>query len=406
MKSELSGKKVAYIHYQRYVRDGSHVHTSNFIREFSEIALKKDIQFIVKAPEPDFGVPGLKENKVSALKSWLARFYLSDIKNILVQIKRCFEEIRFLKEQRVDIVLTRYMGNTVSIVWACRLLKIPVAIEINGPDEEVRETHFYRVPLIAKIFNSDHLVSSCDGVFSVSQLLADRYLKAVNGKIPVYSIPNGVNVEQFKAVDSEHLLKNKLALNIAADELVIGFVGSFAPWHRVDMLIRSFSQLIAKGYKARLLLVGEIRLDTKENILTAVDKDIEPLIIFSGFVSKENVSSYVGAMDIAVLPNSEDYCSPLKLFEYMAMSRAVVSVDTPSVREIIRDEQEGLLFERGDEVKLTSHLEALLKDGERRELLGHLARKRMEESFTWTHNAQKVEQLLEEVYQRNAKPQN
>ena len=87
---------VAYIHYQKFERDGSHTHTSNFIREFGAIAQRDGFSFVVRSPELVSGVPG-EASKLGKLKSHIARFYVSDIKNLLKQIKLFFSDVRYLK---------------------------------------------------------------------------------------------------------------------------------------------------------------------------------------------------------------------------------------------------------------------------------------------------------------------
>ena len=56
-------------------------------------------------------------------------------------------------------------------------------------------------------------------------------------------------------------------------------------------------------------------------------------------------------LDIWVLPNSkraqisQQETSPIKLFEYMAAERPIVASNLPSLREILRDQENAVLFE-------------------------------------------------------------
>ncbi len=392
-------KRVIYVHYQKFERDGSHVHTTKFAEEFGKLCAKQAIDFQVIAPPKFRGVPGVATSRWQAIKTWLSHYYISDIKAVLVQFKRFFAERRQLQQLQPDIVLTRYEDNTLSIIWACRSLNIPVVLEINAPDDEARETEYLRVPGVEQFFSTTRALRKSQGAFAVSEVLAQKYRQQVPGK-PVHSIPNGVSIEAFDPNTDGSEIRHKL--NIPADRIVIGYVGSFAPWHGMGMLLDVFEELLAAGLPVHLLLVGQVRIDAQETVERAATPALAERVSFSGFVPSEEVYRYLAAMDITVLPNTAYYCSPLKLFEYMAMEKAVVSVNTQPVQEMLVNGEEGVLFPQGDAKALYAALANLSNDGELRSRLGKAARKRMSEQFTWRDNAQRVYQLLDEVCHQGA----
>lgn len=394
-------KRIVYAHYQKFERDGSYVHVTKFSEEFGVICQREGIEFTVLAPPLVTGIPGEKSSFLGNLKSKLAKYYLSDIKAFVVQVKRMFSERRQLKELNPDIVLTRFDYNTFSIIWACRSLNIPVVVEINSPDHEERETDYWRVPGAENFFSSTRALSLCNGGFAVSDVLVDEYKVESTSGLPIHSIPNGVTIEQFDPQLSGQPVREQF--DIAKDEIVIGFVGSFAPWHRMDMLFDSFSYLIQQGHPVRLLLVGQIKSGSEESVIRANQPDIKDHVTFSGFVASKDIDKYLAVMDITVLQNSAYYCSPLKMFEYMAMETAVLSLATEPVKEMLEDGEEGLLFPPGDGQAMTESLVRLVKDAELRQKLGQGARARMVKEFTWRHNAEKVYDLLEEVYDKSDK---
>ena len=124
----------------------------------------------------------------------------------------------------------------------------------------------------------------------------------------------------------------------------------------------------------------------------------------AGFVKPADIPPYLAAMDVAVLPNAARYCSPLKLFEYMAMAKPTVAAATPPVSATLADGVEGLLFEPGNQAQFVAKLRELALNRELRERLGFAARRRMQSEFTWRHNAERVFGLLETVLKASAKP--
>jgi glycosyltransferase involved in cell wall biosynthesis len=394
----MSIKRVMYVHYQKFERDGSYVHVTKFSEEFGAICQREGIEFSVVAPPLVKGIPGHKKSTLARIKSRLARYFISDIKAFLVQLKQMLKERKLLKAFKPDIVLTRWDYNTISIIWACRSLNIPVVLEINSPDHEEREADYWRVPGAEWFFSSTRALSLCNGGFAVSEVLANEYRVPQTASVPVRSIPNGVTVEQFDPSLSGAPVRE--ALGIPADKVVIGFVGSFAQWHRMDMLFESFAELVKKGLPVHLLLVGQVKPGSQDSVARAGEDDIKDHVTFSGFVASDEIDRYLAAMDITVLQNSAYYCSPLKMFEYMAMETAVLALATEPVQEMLEDGKEGVLFPPGDQVAMTAAMERLVNDAELRNRLGQAARVRMEREFTWRHNAEKVYALLQDVYRQ------
>ncbi len=102
-----------------------------------------------------------------------------------------------------------------------------------------------------------------------------------------------------------------------------------------------------------------------------------------------------------MLPNpasaiSTRFTSPLKLFEYMAAGRPIVASDLPSIREVLRHEQNALLVEPGDAAALAAGVRRLLDD---RPLADRLAQAAVTDvaSYSWDRRAERLETLLLQV---------
>ena len=54
-----------------------------------------------------------------------------------------------------------------------------------------------------------------------------------------------------------------------------------------------------------------------------------------GVVERDALAAYIATFDIALQPEVTAYASPLKLFEYMALSRAIVAPDAANIREVL-----------------------------------------------------------------------
>jgi hypothetical protein len=97
------------------------------------------------------------------------------------------------------------------------------------------------------------------------------------------------------------------------------------------------------------------------------------------------------------------YASPLKLFEYMALGRAIIAPDQPNIREILQDHLNALLFDPDDRDAFHDALGRLCRDSAMRRRLGAGARSTVEEiPLTWAHNAARIELFARRLIETRA----
>lgn len=388
--------KCLYVHYQKFKSDGSNTHTQAFNEHFSQLCDDRGIAFKVICPQQvlpedeDAYVP----NWIDKLKLSLSQFYLRDLKDFLVNFSRMLTEIKLLKSEGPDIVLTRYEINTISIVWACRWLNIPIVLEFNSPSTEITCSGYRRLRFFRKLYSNQHALSLANGAFGVSDAIINDAMLTNKDKV-TSTIANGVDITLFKPKN----IGNQPESSTANAPITIGFVGSFAPWHGLDVLIEAFISLLEEGLDVHLLLVGFAKPESRYLLSPLTNPNIAKHVTITGYIEKESVPQFIDKMDIVTLPNTEDYCSPLKLFEYMAMAKPTVSVSTAAVEDILRPNKDGLVYQRGDNAQFKAHLKTLITSRQLRESLGQSAQTRVHDQFTWHKNAQNVMELLERVYQ-------
>ncbi len=118
-------------------------------------------------------------------------------------------------------------------------------------------------------------------------------------------------------------------------------------------------------------------------------------VCVTGIVGRDMLAHYITLFDIALQPEVTPYASPLKLFEYMALGRAIVAPNAANIREILTDGADGLLFEPNDPASLAQEIRELAASSELRARLGAAAsRKIIEDDITWERNARKVISLI------------
>jgi hypothetical protein len=119
---------------------------------------------------------------------------------------------------------------------------------------------------------------------------------------------------------------------------------------------------------------------------------ISSRVHFTSSVPKEDIYNYISAMDILTLPNTEWYCSPVKLFEYGAFGKTILAVNEAGVSDVMSNE-EGLLFENNDSAFQDALLTAITEVDELK-IKAKTFQQKVFENHTWRANAQKVIQQI------------
>jgi glycosyltransferase involved in cell wall biosynthesis len=195
-------------------------------------------------------------------------------------------------------------------------------------------------------------------------------------------VANGVNLTSYRA---NHREATRAELGLGNEPVLI-FVGSFQPWHHVELLVESLSRLTPTP---RLLLAGD-GPGLAPALAHASALGICDRIVTCGRLQQYRIPPMLAACDIGVLPESNEYGQPMKLLEYAAAGLAIVAPDLPPVRAIIDDGVTGLLFPPGDVTGLTRALDRLLRDGGMRTRLGTQARSRVAAAAGWDQRGREL----------------
>jgi glycosyltransferase involved in cell wall biosynthesis len=202
-------------------------------------------------------------------------------------------------------------------------------------------------------------------------------------------IPNGVDPRLFPEPATAGVVPRRAGLG---SRIVLGFTGFVRAWHGLERVV---DLVAAHGARLdlHLLIVGDgpglpaVRA-------RAAALGVEDRLTVTGVVAGAEIPGWVAAFDVALQPALTPYASPLKLFEYMILGRAVVAPDTPNIREVLTAGHDALLFTPEAPAALERAILALCEDAGLRARLGRQARRTiLEHPYTWAHNAARVAAL-------------
>ncbi len=199
----------------------------------------------------------------------------------------------------------------------------------------------------------------------------------------VVVVPNGVDVKTFVPGAADPILAERWGLRNA---LVMGYVGSFSRYERLDLLIEAIITLAPDFPDLRLLLVGDGDLMPVLRGMAA-DAGMSGRVIFTGRLNHEEIPDFYRLCTFLVLPRADmgktQLITPLKPLEIMAMGKALIASDIAGHREIVHNGLNGVLFKAGNAQELVSTCREFARNKGLVADLGARARKWVQAERDW-----------------------
>lgn len=279
--------------------------------------------------------------------------------------------------ERTDLV---GVGSFLSIIFGR-----PLVLETNSMVLEER----VRNPLIRRILG---------GWLKIRYRRARKIVVTLRSLVPeefwgkVFETEWGVDVERFNPGVDGSRVRRTLGLE---GKRVVLFSGASGPWHGLQDLLDVVPLVRQKNHDVEFVCIGRI---TDESIIKRADKTEGVRVL--GPLPYAEVPSYLASADVLVAPFNDSYYptlkkygfywSPLKIFEYMASGKPIVS--TKPLSRIIKDGVEGILVEPGDVGGMADAIIFLLENPAKARNMGENARKKAATKYTWSKH---VERLME-----------
>lgn len=298
---------------------------------------------------------------------------------------------KMIDQEKPDIIYERGYYLMKGGIDVSKFNSLPHIIEINAPYPEEKVTFEGRSLYLGQSKKIEHYqISNSDLVVVVSSALKNYLVqKYPRDENKIVVTPNAFNPESAHSSPAA-VADIRTRLNLLADHKIIGFVGSIFRYHGVDKLLESFSRLIHDDHRTdcRLIIVGDgmVLPELKEY---SKNQGLNPYVHFVGNVPHEEVYHYIELMDIAIMASSNWYGSPVKVFEYGAMNKAIIAPDNIPLRDVMVNGQDGLLVGEGKDEVLQA-LRKLLNNQELARQLADSFHNRVLHEFTWSTVAKKI----------------
>lgn len=305
--------------------------------------------------------------------------------------------------QDYDVAHFRNIWDGFSITQNKNKFKYKTLFEVNGlPSIELK----YHYPgldseLLSKIKEQEiatlHL---SDAILCPSHVTRDYIASLGIDRKLVTVIPNGVSPSDFSPSPLP-IRENRIP--------VLLYIGTLADWQGLDVLIKALPKIL-EHKQVQLQIVGRGRSRQRKMLAKQIRKlGLEEHVLIQPAVPHHEIPQLISSADICIAPlglndrNVTQGACPIKVLEYMAAGRPLLASNMPIVRELVREDMDGLLFSPNDPDDLTRQVLVLLNDFELSQRLASSASERALTKFTW-HEAQKklakiYKKLLEETWQ-------
>jgi glycosyltransferase involved in cell wall biosynthesis len=322
-----------------------------------------------------------------------------------------------------DFVYHRLSAATFAGVELARRLGTPLVLEYNGSEVWIarnwgRPLRYERYALAAEEASLEH----AHLVVTVSRALRDELLGRGVEPERVVWYPNCVDERLYDPArfDADAIAALRARYGLPPDAVVVGFIGTFGRWHGAEVLARAIVELAAdrewlERQRVRFLLVGDgLRMPEVKMILAGLVE--AGVVALPGLVPQVEGPAHLAACDILVSPHvpnddgSPFFGSPTKLFEYMAMGKAIVASRLDQIAEVLAPSLDAstlpesepgsasaelaLLTTPGSEGELIRGLRFLVEYRAWRHALGSNVRREALARYTWRRH---VEAILEGV---------
>ena len=210
--------------------------------------------------------------------------------------------------------------------------------------------------------------------------------------------PDGVDLERYDNLpstsDARNIIKANTDFRLPKEGFIAGYTGHLYAGRGTKMLFSLAERLPQVTF---LLVGGEpeqvklFREQIKHHRLNNV--------ILTGFIPNAELPLYQAACDILLMPyqrrieassggDISRYLSPMKLFEYMACERAILSSDLPVLKEIISNENAILL--PTDNIKAwVDAIKNMMTNPAQRKKLATQARQDVQQ-YSWDARAKRI----------------
>ena len=376
-------------------------HPVTFASAEPPVMIDHDVRFLLVQPPVAFGLPYELNN-----------YRFQEGFRRTLEVDSVLASANFIYQR---LSAANYLGVVLS-----RRHNLPLVVEYNCSEVWVAK-HWGQGMKFQKLAEmaEEAMLRHAHLVVTISEVLRNDLIERGVEPNRIVTYPNCIDPEifnpsRFTAQEIEEL-RNRHAID--KDAVVVTFIGTFGEWHGIEVLASAILQLLnnhkewLEEKKVRFLLVGDgLKINEVREILGVHVNG--QFVTLTGLVPQHEAPIYLASSDILVSPHISNkdgtkfFGSPTKLFEYMAMGKAIVASDLDQIgdvlensihisqiehhSELVKLKPVALLVQPGIVNQLAEGVRFLINNSEMRFTLGCNVRSLALERYTWTQHVNQI----------------
>ena len=316
------------------------------------------------------------DRKISISKLSKLIIYFKWLKRV-VEYTKTFDIIHCndLNTLPIGVIIKRFYNKNLKIVYDAH------EYEINDRPNEGK------LSIKVKYFLEKSLIRYADRVITVSDSIADEYVKLYNIKKPALVL----NTPSYKIIEKRDIFREKF--NISRDKTIFLYQGGLDSGRGIEIILETFKEL--NNINAVIIFMGYGEL---ENIIKETSKKYSN-IYFHPAVNPDILLDYTSSADFGILFYENNclnhyYCSPNKMFEYLMAKIPVIASNLYEMKRLIESNSIGVVAEKNTPQGLREAIERAI-ELDKRELQSSIQRVR--EIYNWEEQEKVLLQLYKEL---------
>ena len=308
--------------------------------------------------------------------------HLSKIFGIPAAIQRCNPDLVHFPVHRCDDFLSYFLNQDVK-----KVLTIHDLIPFFFDEQKSFQNRHLWVPMLKIAHKKNTRIIA---VSDNTRKDCEKYLHIPREKIRVIPEAADPDFRQHKDIDT---VRSRIATRFGIEPPFLFYTGSMMPRKNIRRLVEAFRILKRKSYPHTLVIGGPDTSCPKEIREIITNENLQRDVLFTGYVTKEDLVDMYNAAEIFVYPSLyEGFGIPP--LEAMACGTPVVTSNTSSLPEVVGDA--GRLVNPTDTNEIAAAIEELILD---ENLRADLSKKGIRQAglFSWERSAKETWNVYETV---------
>ena len=333
-------------------------------------------------PRDGLAAEKIRESGVDVHTIPVGRYYT------LNAFRRAVDLAALIRKNRIDVVQTFHFKSDTYGVLVAKLSGAPVIVSSRRDMGDLRnpvQTTLIRI--------TDRLV---DRFLVNADAIKERMIDEEDlDPEKITTIYNGIDLDVFGSANGNGVSVRE-QLGVPPSAFLLGYIAHFRPEKGHHVIFEALRSLKKEIPDVRLLLVGDGPRANRRHLETLVAQmDLTSNVLFLGAVGE--VQKYIPAMDVMCFVPTENEGLSNAIIETMAMERPVVATDVGGNRELVTDEDTGLLIPPNDAGAIVDAIRRLHGDAALRARLSAASRKFVEQHLSLAGMIKRYEDLYTEL---------